>query len=63
MRGLIGASEGFALLMLSLCVILQTMCSGNNLEVTFGNNCLLSILVIIVYYLFIGNNCLLSIYR
>ena len=26
-------SQGFALLMLSLCVILHSMCSGNNLEV------------------------------
>ena len=33
LRGLRAGSQGFALLMLSLCVVLHTMCSGNNLEV------------------------------
>ena len=33
LRGLRAGSQGFALLMLSLCMILHTMCSGNNLEV------------------------------
>ena len=44
LRGLRAGSQGFALLMLSLCVILHTMCSGNNLEVLsilpFGMLCL-----------------------
>ena len=33
LRGLRAGLQGFALLMLSLCMILHTMCSGNNLEV------------------------------
>ena len=33
LRGLRAGSQGFALFMMSLCVILHTMCSGNNLEV------------------------------
>ena len=44
LRGLRAGSQGFALLMLSLCVILHTMCLGNNLEVLgilpFGMLCL-----------------------
>ena len=33
LRGLRAGSQGFALIILFFCVILHTMCSGNNLEV------------------------------
>ena len=52
LRGLRAGSQGFALLMLSLCVILHTMCSGNNLEVLgilpFGMLCLSASRIILV---------------
>ena len=52
LRGLRAGSHGFALLMLSLCVILHTMCSGNNLEVLgilpFGMLCLSASRIILV---------------
>ena len=52
LRGLRAGSQGFAFLMLSLCVILHTMCLGNNLEVLgtlpFGMLCLSSSRIILV---------------
>ena len=52
LRGLRAGSQGFAFLMLSLCVILHTMCSGNNLEVLgilpFGMLCLSASRIILV---------------
>ena len=52
LRGLRAGSHGFALLMLSLCVILHTMYSGNNLEIRgilpFGMLCLSASRIILV---------------
>ena len=48
-------SQGFAFLVLYLCVILNTMCSGNNLEVLgilpFGMLCLSASRIILVIIL------------
>ena len=52
LRSLRAGSQEFALLMLSLCVILHTMCSGNNLEelgiLPFGMLCLSASRIILV---------------
>ena len=63
LRGLRAGSQGFALLMLSLCVNLHTMCLGNNLEVLgilpFGKLCMSASRIMLVKILF--TVCMLSV--